>query len=173
LYDILYLDGETMPVLSIGLLHNQQFFKVRRQAFHPKEIILRLVTTMKKQRLRSTWLSHKNTRIYCIDFSGYGSDRDGVLREIAAADKVLAATGANSLLVTLDLSLTPMMPEMAAFISQRARGADDPVRKMGILGISGIRRWWYQVTKKITWPGRARFFPNYEEAKNWIVAEGF
>ncbi len=128
---------------------------------------------MPKKRLRSTWLSHKNCPLYCIDFSGYGADLAGVQREITACEQVLAGQAANSLLVTLDLSLTDFFPEITQFIAAHAARTDDPIRKMAVLGVPGWKRTWYRLTRRVTWPKTARFFEAYEPAKDWLAVESF
>ena len=126
-----------------------------------------------KHRLHSKWLSYRDTPIYCIDFSGCGADRESVQMEIAAAEATIAKQPANSMLVTLDLSLTDFTPDVAAFLNRHALQARDPIRKMGILGIRPWQRRWYAWTRRVTWPNVAAFFPEYELAKAWIVSEEF
>jgi hypothetical protein len=125
------------------------------------------------RRIKSKWLSHKNTRIYCVDFSGLGSDRPGLLAELEASSAALSPQPVNSMLVTVDVSQTDMMPEMVTFFCSHCDREKNPIRKMAIIGISGFQRIWYPILRKVSWPENARFFDGYDGAKDWVVSEGF
>ena len=113
------------------------------------------------------------TQLYCIDFAGYGADRQGIGAEITAAEAVLCNYSPRSLLVAIDLSQTQMMEEIITFINQHAASPDSPCRKVGFLGVSGFQRFWYQYHKGVHWPKNARFLKEYDQVKNWLVAEGY
>jgi hypothetical protein len=126
-----------------------------------------------KKRIRSTWVSRKEKSIWCCDFSSFGSDRAGVLAELAASEAVIDRERENSLLVAVDLYRVRMEPELVAFFQNYGQPASNPVRKMAIVHISGVRRLWLQVARGVRWPPRAKFFEDYEEAKDWLVGEKF
>ncbi|HEY3344988.1 MAG TPA: hypothetical protein VGJ97_08675 [Anaerolineaceae bacterium] len=121
--------------------------------------------------IRSTWLSHKEMRIFCIDCSGQGTDVDGLEREIQACKAQLTRRGEGRLLVTVDLHQTVFGKEVTAFINQCSASPDAPFRKIAILGISKWQRFWYARSKHVTWPKCARFFNGYDPAKDWLVSE--
>jgi hypothetical protein len=123
--------------------------------------------------IRSTWLTFKETRIYCIDFSGLGSDRAGLGREIEACEAQLSRTGEGALLVTVDLHQTVFSEDIAIFFNHSAAGPGRPFRKMAILGVSPWQRFWYTRTMHVTWPKCAHFFYGYDPAKEWLLNEGF
>lgn len=125
------------------------------------------------KKIHSKWLTQKETRIYCIDFSGLGSDHQGLKRELTASQAVIYQQKGSSLLVTVDISQTEMMPELVQFFRDSAGMVDAPIRKMAILGVSDFQKVWLRLVKKVTWPGNAVFFRDYESAKNWLVGEGF
>ena len=126
-----------------------------------------------KKTIRATWVSRKEKSIWCCDFSGFESDHAGLLAEIAAAEAVIYDQPANSLLVAVDLYQTRMEPEVAAFFQKCARPAPNPIRKMAILYVSSLKQIWLKAVKGATWPAQAKFFSDYERAKDWLVGEEF
>lgn len=126
-----------------------------------------------KRRIHSTWISRKEVRIYCIDFSGLGSDHTGLATEIEASEAVIRQQPVNSLLVTVDLHQSEMMPEIAAFFNKYSVRGQNSIRKMVILGITGLQRVWYPLAKGVNWPQTAIFLEGFEQAKDWLIAESF
>jgi hypothetical protein len=128
---------------------------------------------MIKRRVHSTWINRKEVRIYCIDFSGLGSDHAGLHVEIEASEEVLCQQPVDSMLVTIDLHQSEMMPEIVEFLKKYAHQEQNPIRKMVILGITGLQRVWYALAKDVTWPQSAIFLEDFEQAKDWLIAEHF
>ncbi len=124
------------------------------------------------RRVNSKWISKRETSFYTIDFSSLGADRDGLLAEMKTAEAVIARQSENSLLVAVDAHHTEMMAELAEWFTSYATRPHSPVRKMAILGISPLRRAWYRWTRRVVWPKTARFFDDYEAAKDWLIGEG-
>jgi hypothetical protein len=125
------------------------------------------------RRVHSTWLSYKDMRIYCIDFSGLGSDLDGLQVEMQACQAQLSHQTELPLLATVDLHQTEFGSEIAAFFARAAVQPVAPFRKLAILGLSVWGRFWVARTKGVQWPTCARFFDGYDSAKDWLVTEGF
>jgi hypothetical protein len=122
------------------------------------------------RRVNSKWLTKKETSFYTIDFSGLGADRQGLLAEMNTAQAVIGKQGENSLLVAVDCHQTEMMAELVQFFKTYS-SPPNPIRKLAIVGISGFQRGWYRFTKRVVWPKNARFFADYEEAKDWLIGE--
>jgi hypothetical protein len=122
-------------------------------------------------RLRFRWVSHKETPLFGINLSGFEHDREGIRAEIAGVEEILGKQPWNSVLADVDLAYTQMTPELVAFFQAHPGGREDPIRRMAIIGISPLRRAWYRVVKKVTWPTQARFFDEQEKAKAWLVGE--
>ncbi len=40
-------------------------------------------------------------------------------------------------------------------------------------GVSGWQRLWYRLVKRVPWPKQARFFEDWEKAKDWLIDEIF
>ncbi len=118
-------------------------------------------------RIHTCWLNTRNTRIFCVDLSSLDGNPAGLAAEIQAARAVIEAQPENSLLVTVDLHHTRLTLEIERLLRDSAR----PVRKMAILGVPGLRRAWYSLAGRAAWPGRARFFADFEQAKDWLAAE--
>jgi hypothetical protein len=126
-----------------------------------------------KKRIRATWVSRKERRIWCCDFSGFEGDRPGLVAEIEASQAVIQEQPDNSMLVAVDLCHTNIVPEIAAFFEINSSPTENPIHKMAIIGVSSLQRFWYQRVGLITWPKNARFFDDWEKAKDWLVGEGF
>ena len=124
-------------------------------------------------RIKSRWVGHDGAPLYAVNLTGFGSDRATITAEIEGAESVLCKQEKNSLLVVLDLALTDMTPEIAGFLSAHAGQPADPIRKMAIVGVSGTRKFWYRITRRVAWPRHARFFDEHEKAKAWLVSERF
>jgi hypothetical protein len=122
-----------------------------------------------KPRIHSTWLNTRNTRIYCVDLSSFNDNPAGIAAEIEAARGQIEPQPENSLLITIDLHETRLTLEIERFLRDITR----PVRKMAILGVPGLRRAWYNLAGRAPWPARARFFEDFEKAKDWLAGEGF
>ena len=122
------------------------------------------------RRVNSKWLTKRETSFYTIDFSGLGKDRQGLLAEMNTAQAVISQRGANSLLVAVDCHQTEMMDELVQFFKTYS-SQPNPIRKLAILGISSFQRTWYRWTRRVVWPKNARFFADYEEAKDWLIGE--
>ena len=124
-------------------------------------------------KMHSRWISYKLTPVLGINLDGFEADHAGLQSEIEAVEAILATQERNSLLVVVDMALTDMGPELIAFLNAHAGQASDPIRKMAIVGISGPKRIWYRLARKVAWPKHARFFDGHEPAKAWLIAEGF
>ena len=122
-------------------------------------------------RIRSVMISHKMTPVFGLNLCGFGSDRKAVQAELEAAVQLFDRRAGGPLLVALDIADTVMTPEIAAFLAAHNGQPGDPIDRLAILGVSGWRRWWDQVTKKVQWPKKARFFAGQEEAKAWLIGE--
>ena len=126
-----------------------------------------------KQRTRATWTSRNERDLWCRDFSGLDDDRPGLLAEIEASQAVIRRQPADSLLVAIVLRDARLPPELVAFLNACACPERNPIHKLAILGVSPWQRLWHQRARGVTWPTNARFFDDYELAKDWLVADRF
>ncbi len=122
---------------------------------------------------RFKWVSRGERDLFGCDFSGFGSDHQALQAEIDASEAVIRQQPENSLLLAVYIHQVPPTPEIIGFFERSANPVKNPIRKMAILGISSLQRIWYERVKGITWPQNARFFDDYERAKEWLVSEGF
>jgi hypothetical protein len=122
-------------------------------------------------RVHSVMISHKMTPLFGVNLCGFGSDRAAVKTELEAAEKLFERRAGGPLLVAVDLAGTETTPEIAAFLAAHAGQPGDPIDRLAIVGVSGWRRWWDEVTKKVRWPKKARFFEGHEPAKAWLIGE--
>jgi hypothetical protein len=125
------------------------------------------------KRLRSVWVTMKEIPMFGLNLAGYGSDRDGVIAEINAAEEMMSRHFGSPLRVDLDMAQTDMMPEIIRFLHKHSGQPGDPIFKLAIIGIPGWKKTWYHLTKKICWPKNARFFDEHEKAKAWLITERF
>ena len=87
------------------------------------------------------------------------------------AGAVINQQGENSLLVAVDCHQTELLEEMVPFFKDYAGRPKNPIRKLAVVGVSSFQRAWYRWTKGIAWPKNARFFADYEDAKDWLITE--
>ncbi len=125
------------------------------------------------RRTNSKWITRKETPIYCIDFSGLGSDRQGLQQEMNAAEIVLCQQAKGSLLLAVDIHQTSLLPEITDFFRNYTIRSNNPILKMAVLGVSSFQRLWYSWLKSVSWPKNAAFFDDYEKAKDWLISERF
>jgi hypothetical protein len=120
--------------------------------------------------MESKWLSRGGRDYWCCEFSRFGSDRVALRAEIEAAQAVIDQQPPNSLLVAVDLFHAPLTAELIAFFWANRARPDGPIRKMAIIGVSGLRRLRYRL-RGVVWPANAAFFTDWERAKDWLVSE--
>jgi hypothetical protein len=96
--------------------------------------------------------SRKEVPLWCYDFGGFGSDRQGLLAGIAALLAVIDQPPEDSLLVAVGLNDAVLTPDIVAFLNTNAGRAGDPIRKLAILGLSDFQRWRYRRMKHVVWP---------------------
>ena len=124
--------------------------------------------------MKSRWLSRGERDYWCCEFSRFGADRQALAAEIEAAQEVMRRQLPNSLLVAVDLYDAPMTPELIEFFqSYSGEDSANPVRKMAIIGLYGLRKTWYDLTRRVAWPRNTAFFSDWEKAKAWLVGETF
>ncbi len=132
-----------------------------------------MTTPAMRPRLSAKWVTYREVPLWCCDFGGYGSDRAGLLAEIAAAQAVIDQQSENSLLMALVLHNARLTPEIVTFLNSNANQSKSSLRRLAILGVSDFQRWWYQHMKYVVWPRQSRFFNDWEKAKAWLVSERF
>ncbi len=125
------------------------------------------------RRLRSVWVTMKEIPMFGLNLAGYGSDREGVVAELTAAEDMLCHHFGDRVRVAMDIAQTDMMPEIIQFLHAHTGERSDPIFKLAIIGLPGWKKTWYQWTKKIRWPKNARFFDEQEKAKAWLISERF
>ncbi len=125
------------------------------------------------KRLRSVWVTMKEIPIFGLNLAGYEFDRAGVAAEVKAAEEMLSRHFGSPVRVDLDLAHTVMTPEIVRFLNAHAGQPGDPIFKLAIIGLSGWKKTWYRLVKKINWPRNARFFDEHEKAKAWLITERF
>jgi len=127
---------------------------------------------LRDKRVRATWISYRERSIWCLDFSGYENNPEGLRTEIELSDVVIRQQPKNSLLVAVVLHQTRMTPEIRAFFQGSAAREPNPIHKMAVLFLPTVRRWWYRAVQHGVWPKHTAFLNDYEQAKAWLVREG-
>lgn len=126
-----------------------------------------------KRRIRAVWITGKERKIWCCDFGGFNGDQTGLVEEIEVSQVVIQQQKQDSLLVAVDLCQAKMTPEIAAFFNTYSNQTKSPIHKMAVLGVSEIQRFRYRWLDRVNWPKNARFFSDWERAKDWLIEEGF
>jgi hypothetical protein len=126
-----------------------------------------------KKHIRATWVSRKETSIFCCSFGGFKGDRQGLAEEVEASLDVICQYSPDSMLVAVDMYHPHFTPELLDFFRVYSNPQNNPIRRMAIIYVSPFQRFWYQRRKGVVWPRNARFFDDYEKAKDWLVGEIF
>jgi len=126
---------------------------------------------MLRRRTRATWVSRKEIRFFCLDFSGFQSDPAGLSAEIEASDAVIQRQPAHSLLLAIDLNQARLVPDLVAYLQSLATRSPNPIRKVAVVGLSSWQRLWDRLVQHIDWPKEAAFFSDWEAAKAWLIGE--
>ena len=124
-------------------------------------------------KIHSKWLTTREVRIYCIDFSGIERDKKALKAEIKAVESVIGHLPDSRLLATMDLNQVDMMDDLVIFLKTRCGTEHNPFRKLAVMGMSWQQRLWLRLSKGLIWPKNVVFLENYETAKTWLVGEGF
>ena len=126
---------------------------------------------LRGKKVRATWITFRERSIWCLDFSGYENDPEGLRNEIEVSDVVIKQQAENSLLVAIVLHQTKMTPEIVGFFRTNAERRPNPIHKMAVLFLPGARRGGDRGGQHGGWPRPTRFLNDYEQAKEWLVKE--
>ncbi len=119
--------------------------------------------------MKSKYLDHKGKQIMLCDYSNFGSDGAAVMAEIDAADAIICQQPENSVLVLLDARNSVASTEVVNHVKKGSLRTRKHIRKMAILGVTGVRRIILEAVSKFSGQ-QATVFDDMDEAKDWLVA---
>jgi hypothetical protein len=121
--------------------------------------------------MKSKWISHRGTRVFLADFSGFRSDVDGFRAEVGAAGEMVAEEPAGSVLMLVDIRQTDLSKEAVAIIKDNGPLLSPHLQKGAV-----VMRW-TGFTKVILGSlsrlvGRSpKPFDDLEDAKDWLISD--
>ena len=126
---------------------------------------------LRGKKVRATWITFRERSIWCLDFSGYENDPEGLRTEIEVSDVVIKQQAENSLLVAIVLHQTKMTPEIVGFFRTNAERRPNPIHKMAGPFMPSHRGRWHRVASHGGGARKTRLLHDYEQAKEWLVKE--
>ena len=121
--------------------------------------------------MKSQWISHRGTRVFLADFSGFRSDVEGFRAEVEAAEETVAQEPVGSVLMLVDMRQTDLSREAIAVIKDNGPLLSPHLRKGAV-----VMRW-TGFTKVILGSlsrlvGRSpKPFDNLEDAKDCLIGD--
>ncbi|MFP5246037.1 MAG: hypothetical protein ACLGH0_05040 [Thermoanaerobaculia bacterium] len=119
--------------------------------------------------MKSHWETHRGTRFYYADYSGYGRDIDALRAEVDFADSTIEREPPDSVLVLVDIRNTVTSTHVVSLMKDSAVRTKGIVRKLAVIGVTGVQ--------KILASAVARFsreplylFDAIDEARDWLVS---
>jgi hypothetical protein len=118
--------------------------------------------------MKSKWLTHKEKRIMYCDYSNFEADQKSLQTEVNAVDEIICQQPENSVLVLADVrGSTTTLEAVETFKNSSARTTHH-VRKVAVLGITGIRKILLDVVSHYSGQ-EMTIFDDIEKAKDWLV----
>lgn len=118
--------------------------------------------------MKSHWDTHRGTRFFHFDLSGFGDDDKGVIEECDAADAVIMAEPLNSVLILNDVRDSVGSMEVVKHLQLSAERSSPYIARAAVVGVSGIKSILLQVVSRFSKHPIVPF-DDFEEAKNWLV----
>ncbi|MFN8414053.1 MAG: hypothetical protein U0Z26_16855 [Anaerolineales bacterium] len=120
--------------------------------------------------MKSRWIEYNDKKIFYQDFSNLFYNVQAVKNELAAVEEIVLNEPENSVLVISDFTNTEVSGEILPIMNQSSRNTKSHVRKVAVLGITGIRRTFGDLLSRLT--GQSlMYFSNENEAKHWLVQD--
>ncbi|MGE5376736.1 MAG: STAS/SEC14 domain-containing protein [Bacteroidota bacterium] len=120
--------------------------------------------------MRSTWIEHKNKRIFYQDFSRQFYNSTAVKAELDEVQKVVSAQPRDSVLVLSDFRDTSVGSDLLSSMNAASNATKDYVHKTAVLGVTGMKRKLADLLTALT--GQPlKYFDDLEAAKDWLVQE--
>ena len=120
--------------------------------------------------MRSTWIDHKNKRIFYQDFSKNFFNSAAVKAELAEVQKIVTAEPKDSVLVLSDFRDTTIGNDLLSSMNAASAATKQHVHKTAVLGVTGVKRKLADLLTALT--GQPlKYFDDIEAAKNWLVED--
>lgn len=120
--------------------------------------------------MQSKWIFYKGEKIIYADYSGFNTDVKAFQMENDAVDAIVCQQAADSVLCIVDVRDTVASTEAVAIIKNSAKRTKPYMRKVAVVGVTGVRR--VLADAVVRFSGRElALFDDMEKAQDWIVSK--
>ena len=118
--------------------------------------------------MKSTWITHKEKKIFYADYSDFEKDFKKLKAEIDHANAVMLLEPKDSLLLLVNVDGTIGTSEITFYLKDAAIKVKKHVRKAAVIGVSGVR---LALLRSVTYLSGMDVVPfdDIEKAKDWLV----
>jgi hypothetical protein len=120
--------------------------------------------------MKSRWVTHKGKRVFYVDFSNFGMDKEGIKAEAQAVMTTVMLEPLGSVLALSDVRGTVGSPDNLATMQNLVAHTGPHVRRRATVGIGGIRKGFLDLINRFTGRQPMIAFDDVEQAKDWLVA---
>jgi hypothetical protein len=124
----------------------------------------------KAEIMKSLWITHKGAQILHLHYDHFGDDSDALQAEVNEGHHEVMKQPLNSVLELVDLTDTVGSKRNVEILKAAVAESKAHIRKVAVIGISGIRQLIVQGVARITGMGFT-LFDDEEKAKDWLVGE--
>ncbi len=119
--------------------------------------------------MKSHWIEHKGKKIFLADYSGFGTDSDGLRAEIEPAIELLSQQPLNSTLVVALLHDTAATISNAKILKELLPKSNAHVHRRAVVGLTGTQFFLLNSFSKITGQAPVTSFGTLDQALEWLV----
>lgn len=120
--------------------------------------------------MRSTWIEHKDRKIFYQDFSKNFYNSAAVKAELAEVQKIVVSQPLNSVRVLSDFRDTNVGSDLLSAMNTASAATKAYVNKTAVLGVTGMKRKLADLLTALTGQ-QLKYFDDIEAAKNWLVED--
>lgn len=114
------------------------------------------------------WITYQGQRILSIDHTGLRGDE--ILRNMQAANALILKEPDDSVLSLADFTGTYATDELVQYLqSDETKRAAQKVRKMAVVGITGLKKLFLNLYNSVTGSG-AKPFDDIASAKHYLIS---
>jgi hypothetical protein len=120
--------------------------------------------------MKSTWIIHKEKKIFYADYSDFEKDFQNLKAEVAYANSIMVREPKDSLLLLVNVNGTTGTSEITFYLKDAAIQVKAHVRKAAVIGVSGVR---LALLRSVSFLSGMEIkpFDNIDTAKDWLVSE--
>ena len=118
--------------------------------------------------MKSEWITHKGVRIFHLRYDCFGDDSEGLGKEVGESIVEAMKEPPDSILELVDVTDTTGSRKNVEILRDAANQCKSRIRKVAVLGISGVRQLIAQGVARITGMNFT-LFDDIEKAKDFLV----